>query len=314
MKSAIGILCLIVSLSSSATAVEFSLVSQNLNRFFDDHDDHARYEKVLSHRRYLRRVRQLVQRIAGAYQLPDVIALQEVENRRILDDVSRRVKRQTGVDYQSVLIEGNDLSGIDVGYLVKSSFRLQRVSALFGKRHARHSLSPLFARPPLLIDVCHRDCLTIINVHLRSMRGLHSGGKRNYIREKRRLQAQTLARWINDFQQRHPHKPLIITGDFNALTPSDRYVDVIGTIIGKPDQKQPRLKSPDLVAHDLINASDALPKRKRYSYRYHRKRQQIDYLLLSQNLAKALKRISFSKIDYRFSDHAALSATFELDQ
>ncbi len=313
MKSSLALLCFILSLPSSASALEFTLVSQNLNRFFDDHDDHARYEKVLSHQHYLRRIRQLVQRIAGAYHLPDVIALQEVENRRILDDVSRQVEQQTGIDYKTVLIEGNDLSGIDVGYLVKSRYRLKRISALFRSRLAQHSHSPLFARPPLSIDICRRDCLTIINVHLRSMRGLRSGEKRNYIREKRRLQAQTLARWINDFQHRYPHKPLIVTGDFNALTPSDRYVDVIGTIIGKPDQKRPRLKSPDLIAHDLINASNSLPKRKRYSYRYHRKRQQIDYLLISQNLARALKRISFSKIDYRFSDHAALKAMFEID-
>ena len=85
------------------------------------------------------------------------------------------------------------------------------------------------------------------------MRGLRSPAKGQRVALKRRLQAETLARWIDRHQQLRPHQGLIITGDFNALQPSDAYVDSLGTILGKPDSQRPRWKSPDLIVSDLVD-------------------------------------------------------------
>lgn len=295
-----------------ADGAVLTLVSQNLNRLFDDRDD-GNHEKRLSHKKYQRRMKRVADRITGDWRLPDIIALQEVENRRILADISAQVMRNSGIRYRPLLIEGNDASGIDVGFLVKSGFRIARIEALFHDTRWRDGKSLLFSRPPLRIDICQTRCATVVNVHLRSMRGINSSARADYVRQKRNRQAQTLARWIDRFQTRHPRKALMIVGDFNALTPSDRYVDVIGTIRGNPDQQRPRLVSPDLIERDLIDASAQLAPAQRVSYRFHRRNQQLDYLLLSQPLQRSIQQISFSKIDYKFSDHAALKASIALE-
>jgi len=297
------------TLPASARSIE--LVSQNLNRLFDDKDD-GNHETVLSSKQYHRRLNRLVKRITTGWALPDVMAFQEVENRHILTQLATRVLAESGVSYQSMLIEGNDPSGIDVGFLIRKPIQLKRVEALFSATGWPGHHHPLFSRPPLRIDICLPGCVTIVNVHLRSMRGINSSKRASFVRNKRHHQAQTLARWIDQFQRKYPARPLMIIGDFNALTPSDPYVDVIGTVLGQPDQQRPLLKSVDLIDADLIDATRQLPASQRYSYRYRKKHQQLDYLLISQSLKKHLQHIAFGKIDYRLSDHAALMARIKI--
>ena len=163
-----------------------------------------------------------------------------------------------------------------------------------------------------MLEICDRQCLVIVNLHLRSMRGLRSPVKGQRVALKRRLQAETLARWIDRQQQLRPQQGLIITGDFNALQPSDAYVDSLGTILGQPDQQRPRWRSVDLIDRDLIDISRKLPNAQRYSYIYKGNKQQLDYMLVSQVLASRVTAVGFSPIDYGFSDHAALKASFAL--
>ena len=295
---------------------EWRLVSQNLNRFFDDIDD-PEDDRVLGEERYRKRVQQLAGKIERSFALPEVIALQEIEKRAILEQVADAIEKNSGRRYRALLIDGNDRSGMDVGYLLDEGLEVRRLEPLFAdrkyrfRRGGRSVVAPLYARPPLLLEFCRNgDCFTLVNVHLRSMRGLRKSAESGRIAKKRRLQAETLARWVNRFQREHPRQPLALVGDFNALRPSDAFVDVIGTLIGQPDRNRPRLTSPDLVDPDLIDASLRLPRKKRWSYRYRKRRQLLDYLLLNQKADKQLEAIRYSGIDYRFSDHAALIARF----
>ena len=295
---------------------EWRLVSQNLNRFFDDIDD-PEDDRVLGSKRYRKRVQQLAGKIEHSFALPEVVALQEIEKRAILEQVADTIERSSGRRYRALLIDGNDLSGMDVGYLVDEGLEVRRLEPLFAdrkyrfRRNGRSIVAPLYARPPLRLEFCRNgDCFTLVNVHLRSMRGLRKSAESGRIAKKRRLQAETLARWVNRFQREYPRQPLALVGDFNALRPSDAFVDVIGTLIGQPDQHRPRLASPDLVDPDLADTSLRLPKKKRWSYRYRKRRQLLDYLLLNQKADKQLEAIRYSGIDYRFSDHAALIARF----
>ncbi len=123
---------------------------------------------------------------------------------------------------------------------------------------------------------------------------------------KRRLQAESIARWVDRFQRRHPEQKLIISGDFNALRPSDRYVDSVGIIEGNPDPIRPKWRSADLVKRDLVDLSQTVSSELRYSYRYKGKKQLIDYILVSSNLVINPVSVHFTEIDYSFSDHAAL--------
>jgi|SaaInlV_100m_DNA_6_1039743.scaffolds.fasta_scaffold06711_2 uncharacterized protein len=301
-----------MSLNASADQFTLKLVSQNLNRFYDNKDDNNK-AITLTTKTYQHRLQQLVEKIRTVYQFADVIAFQEVENKKILQDVCNLLQSKYSINYQPVLIEGNDISGIDVGFLIKQKYRLQSIRALHQNKTNTLKGGPLYSRPPLLIRLCPSECLTIVNVHLRSMRGLNSSRHRKYVSKKRRLQAETLASWINNFQHQQPQEKLIIVGDFNALSPSDSYVDMLGTIKGKPDQKRPRWKSPDLIKNDLIDTTLIVNPKNRYSYKYRKKKQLLDYLLVSRNLIPKIKSISFTRIDYKFSDHAALKASIELN-
>lgn len=297
---------------SGQSAADLTLLSQNLNRLFDDQRD-GKEEKVLTFGQYKKRLQQVSTKIARDFDFPDVLALQEVENLRILQQLAQQIQQQHGRVYQPVLIEGNDPSGIDVGFLVRQPWRITRQQALFADHPYRSQGDKLFARPPLLIELCQVQCLYVINVHLRSMRGLRSAKHGIRVAGKRRLQAETLARWINELQQDRPKAKLILTGDFNALYPSDAYVDTVGTLIGNPDNKRPRWKSPDLIQQDLLDISQQVTPKQRYSYLYKGEQQQLDYILVSQNLQSHLRSIEFSELDFSFSDHAAIIARFDID-
>ncbi len=310
--SLIAIILAILNSPVSAEPPVIKLVSQNLNQFYDDKDD-GNKAKTLSTGKYRQRVQQLVEKIRSVYNFADVIAFQEVENIGILQDVSNQLKQRYNVKYRPVLIEGNDISGIDTGFLVKQKYKLKSISSLYQNKIINPKGEPLYSRPPLLIELCHPECFTIVNIHLRSMRGLSSNKKRKRVSHKRLLQAEILARWINKFQYENPQSRLMIVGDFNALKPSDAYVDCLGTLIGKPDQQRPKWKSPDLIKNDLVDTSIMVKTGTPYSYQYRKRKQLLDYLLVSRDLKKKIKSISYTGIDYKFSDHAAMIAVIELD-
>ncbi len=304
-------LLLAVNLISCTNAEAFSLISQNLQHFYDNKVNGGK-EKVLSTKKYIKRIQQLVDKVSKEFHYADVMAFQEIENIEILQEICKQIKKRYNKNYQPVLIEGNDISGIDVGFIVSSDFKLHSANTLFSQYTVQKSSEKLFSRPPLVIEICQQQCLTIVNIHLRSMKGLHSSrrGKRTAL--KRRLQAETLAKWINQFQNHYPDKKLLIVGDFNSLTPSDPFVDSLGTIIGNPDQNRPAWKSPDLVLNDLIDTSLLVSPEQRFSYRFRKNNQLLDYLLVSKNMQSNIKSIKYSAIDYKFSDHAALIALFDI--
>ncbi len=287
-----------------------SLVSLNTNRLFDTRDD-GNKAQVLTHKAYENKINNLIDKIVNGFARPDVLALQEIENIGILRDLVRRLKPY-GLNYQAVLQEGNDVSGIDVSYLVNSRYRVTKQQQLFASNTISHTEAFLFARPPLLIEVCRTECVTIINLHLRSMRQLSHKKTGQRVALKRRHQAEALAKWINRFQIENPSRRIILIGDFNALPHADKFVDVVGIIRGQPDQKRPKWKSKDYIQRDLIDLTQSIPKKSRYSYLYKTHKQQLDYLLIGDTANYRLEYINFEGIDFKISDHAALKALLRL--
>lgn len=302
--------CLLIWQFATAVSADSSLsiLSQNMNRLFDDidHDNGT----VLSSEKYSQRIAIAVDKMIHEYRSPDIIALQEVENIGVLQTLAARIRHSGGPDYRSILLEGNDLSGIDVGYLVNVDLTIRQTRQLFQYHRLPRSKTPLFSRPPLLIEVCRHECLTLVNVHLRSMRGLGSTKKGERVASKRLSQADQLAIWIDRFQQKHPERQLLVLGDLNALQPPDRYVDVIGHVAGNPDNSGRRYKSRDRIRRDLHILTDQIAPSKRYSYIYREKKQLLDYMLANTRFAERLKSINPGPVDRRFSDHAGLLAEF----
>lgn len=103
----------------------------------------------------------------------------------------------------------------------------------------------------------------------------------------------------------------MLLGDFNALTPTDKHVDVAGIIRGNPDNEPTRLPGRDLIEPDLVDLTELIPSAERYSFIYRHRKQQLDYMYVNQSFAADVETIAFSRIDYRFSDHAGLLVWLE---
>lgn len=309
-KFALLLSLLVVAARQPAPADYFSVLSQNMNRLFDDVDD-GHQEQIIATPEFHQRIAGAVHKFGEEYGLPQVIALQEVENLNVLQQISAGIRGQYGIDYRAILIPGQDISSINIGFLVRREVTIRKTSQLFREHSANFGGGPLFARPPLRLDAClHSRCLSLVNLHLRSMRGIDSVDQGERVARKRRQQAETVALWVNQFQRSLPDAWLLLLGDFNALTPSDGHVDVAGIIRGNPDGSPARLPAPDLVATDLVDLTRRIPPGQRYSFIFRQARQQLDYVFVTQALANVAESIRFGAIDYRFSDHAGLLAEF----
>ncbi len=288
----------------------FSILTQNLNQLFN-HTDDGQHEKVVSRTVYRKRISRIVNKIQQEHKTPEIIAFQEVENIDILRDIADGLTSKTGVSYKAILFEGFDSSGIDVGYLIQNQVSIKQQHQLFRKKRIKSTNMPLFSRPPLLIEACFKPgCITLVNLHLRSMRGLRSHKKGRRVALKRLQQATVLAQWVDHLQKQSPKLSLILLGDFNALTPSDSFVDIAGTIRGKPVNQRVKYPARDWIADDLIDLTETIDQSRRFSYVYKQQKQILDYMLVNQRFKPKLRRIAFSQIDRKFSDHAGLLAKF----
>ncbi len=299
-----------IGFSGIAHADFISIATQNAYNFYNDKNNGKR-EKVLSTKNYQLRLKRLSKHIAKTLNQPDIIALQEIENFATLNDLKIKLQSEFNICYQSVLLDGHKKVAINVAYLISCQFKIKNLSQLFKNKHLNNSRQKLYTRPPLYINVCREsDCFHIVNVHLRSMIGLNKKRKQTYVAKKRLQQAETLASWVNQFQNKWPDKKLIILGDFNALNISDRFVDVLGIIKGAPSQLNQKYISSDLIQRNLFDISLQIPIEKRYSYRYKKKHQTLDYLLISQNLVPFIQSAHYTTLNYKVSDHAGLVAQF----
>lgn len=300
-----------LSMSSLINADSMSVATQNAYNFYND-ENNGKREKVLSRKNYQLRLNRMSKHIAMVLNKPDIVALQEIENFDTLNDLANTLKTEFNVCYQSVLLNGHKRVAINVAYLINCEYEIKNLSQLFKNKRLKNSRKKLYTRPPLYINVCKDShCYHLVNVHLRSMIGLNKKRKRAFVAKKRHQQAEELAIWIDRFQSQWPDEKLIILGDFNALKISDRYVDVLGIIKGTPSKEAKEYPSSDLIKRNLYDLSLQIPQQNRFSYRYKKKQQSLDYVLVSQNLVPFIKNVHYTDINYKVSDHAGLLAQFE---
>ena len=298
-------LCLLLCPPLQADA-DLRIATQNLDRLFDDVDN-GRREKVVPTERFLERISIAADRIGGRLGLPHILALQEVENREVLERLARAIEQRHGVRYRARLLEGHDLSGINLGFMVRDEVDIRRVEQLFRERILPRDGNPLFSRPPLLLEACAGgNCFVLVNLHLRSMRGLDDARRRERVIDKRLRQAEMLAAWVDRQQRDNPAQALMLIGDFNARTPSDEWLDVTAILRGAGDNPDTALRERDLIEPDLIDLTLGIPVERRYSYIFRRHKQQLDYIYVNRALRAEFRQVAFTRIEYRLSDHAAL--------
>jgi predicted extracellular nuclease len=296
---------------------EFTVASFNMERFFDTVNDGESGAPVLTVTAFNNRLNKASLAIRNVLRSPDILGIEEMENLSTLQAVANKVNTDAGTpgDYQAYLVEGNDIGGIDVGFLVKSS----RVTVIdvtqFGLTTTYidpNTGTPalLNDRPPLVLRATVANpggspfAITVIVNHLRSLSGVDDPVDGNRVRTKRRAQAEYLANLIQARQMADPHERIISVGDYNVFQFNDGYVDSIGTIKGTPTpSNQVVLASSDLVNPDLIDLlSQVTPASQQYSYSFDGDAQVLDHELVTANLLPQLTRIAYARNDADFPE------------
>ncbi len=325
---------------------EFSVVAMNIENFFDDRDDPKIKEVIVEREAFRKRLRKISLAFRNVLNLPDIVGVVEIESLHGLEQLAKQINADTVAagkpdpKYTAHLIDGNDGRGIDNGYLV----RTQRVKVLeikqLGKDEKyKHPLTGenifLNDRPPLLLRASVNDAktekpfeITAIVNHMKSYLGYNDPRQQDNVRLKKKLQAEYLAKIVQERQKADPAERIIVLGDFNSYQFSDGIMDMMGTIKGTPATPDSlMIASPDLVDPDLINLVDMIAVTQRYSYTFDGNAQVLDHILISETLRKHIQGFGFPRVnaDYpevfrndesrpeRFSDHDPAAAYFTLD-
>ena len=307
---------------------EFTVASFNMERFFDTTDDAGVDDAVLTPTAFGNRLAKASLAIRNVLRIPDIIGVEEMENLQTLQALANQVNSdaaaagQPNVSYQAFLEEGNDIGGIDVGFLVNAS-RVQVVDVVqYGKTATyidpnTNQPATLNDRPPLVLRAIVQVPgfssypVTVIVNHLRSLNGVDDPTDRR-VRTKRRAQAEFLANLIQGRQTADPTERIISVGDYNAFQFNDGFVDSIGTVKGTPaPPDQVTQASPDLVTPDLVDLVDGVTADQRYSYSFDGNAQEIDHVLVTAGAQNRLSVIGlqYGRMDADFPEIYRASAT-----
>ena len=311
---------------------EDTVGSFTLLRLFDEVND-SNGAVTLTPEALDKRLAKAALAICDYLKTPDILGAVEVENLRVLQLLSERIDATCAArpGYVPYLQPGNDVGGINIGFLVSSRLTADGVArvevldvAQFGKEttlaNPNGTTSLLNDRPPLRLRArVHQDAtssypLTVIVNHLRSLNDINdtlpgssgwaTGGER--VRVKRGAQAVYLAQLVEEMQQANPDEKIVLVGDFNAFEFNDGYVDVMGIIRGDAapeDQVLTYMPSP--VTTPLVDGSQLIADpAQRYSYSFEGNAQTLDHVLVNESLVMdAVLRV----------DHARINADFGVD-
>ncbi|CAN5477376.1 hypothetical protein BH10ACI3_BH10ACI3_08430 [soil metagenome] len=332
---------------SPAGEREVTVGSFNIENFFDDevNSSNVNKEATLPKDVFQNRLKKASLAIRNVLSMPDVLGIIEIENIKVLQKVADKINAdavaagQPNPKYVPYLEEGNDVRGIDVGFLVKST----KIKVIETKQLAKDVKldfpgafpdEKLFDRTPLLLKAEVIDgksttplTFTVIVNHLKSYRGIDDDKTGDHTRAKRRLEAEWLANFIIERQKTDPNERLLLCGDFNAFQFNDGYNDLIGIIKGKSDQNviSPSKGSTPTGMADLIDYID--PKNK-YSYTYDGSAQALDHILVNKATRDRLSKFGYARVDAdfpliwsndadrpeRLSDHDAPVVFLKLDE
>ncbi len=309
------------------TANQFTVASFNVRRLFDTVNDPAISEPVPTTTAFNNRLHKASLTIRDYLRAPDIVAVQEVENVSTLQSLAAKINLdslvlgQPAPGYVAFLQEGNDVGGIDVGFLVKGS----RVAVLEVTQVGKDAtyVNPetgepevLNDRPPLVLRAAISPPsgppfpLTVIAAHQRSLSGIDDPVDGSRVRAKRRAQAEFLAQLVQSRQEADPNERLIVVGDLNGFAFNDGYVDVVGTVRGNPaPASQVVLASPDLVEPDLLALEDLAPAAERYSFTFDGSAQSLDHALVGQNLVGLLAAFAHARVNADFPEVLSGSPT-----
>ena len=282
-----------------AGANSFSVATFNVENFFDFQEPHPSDPPMPSLGEYHLRLSKTAEAIM-AMGAPTVVALQEIENIGVLEDLAAE-QAISQFHYQAVLVEGNDSRGIDVGYLVRGD-RAEIVDVT-----AMPAPEGLTSRPPLLLTVTLQTLsnetatIYLLNNHFTSM----SEGEQ--VTEPRRVaQAAWNLSLVEQIVEQEPDALIVVLGDLNSFYESPP-IDTL---------REGGLR------HIYEFVAPEMP----YTYIYEGESETLDHILVSSALYERLTLVEALHIDADYplaapddatprhvSDHDPLIAVFDFD-
>lgn len=276
-------------------------------------------------------------------QAPDILGVSEVDDLDTLAALADQINATCAAApvYAPYLIEGNDVGGIDVGFLVSTRAVGPglRVEVLEVEQHGKNAVQKnkdgsdsdklLNDRPPLRLKAVVRFAdgrqfpLTVIATHQRSLGDVDSSDavdpedhlgysvRGEEVRAKRAEQAIYLAQLVDDLQTADPAGRIVLVGDFNAFDVNDGYVDALGITTGNPAPATEVIHwadsplSPANGGTPLVvgNELTADPE-ERYSYLFGNISQTLDHVLVNEAL------VTDPAVADAAVDHARVNADF----
>jgi uncharacterized protein len=220
------------------------------------------------------KTRRLSSYVGSVLRLPDVLSAEEVETLPILQGLAQQLLTDYGVAYDAYLLPGHDPSGINVGFLVRrdrvQAFSVQQLAAN-ETWNDNGTTEFIHDHPPLLLTAqAGKIRFKVIAVHMKARQNVDDNtpdAVRD--REKRFLQAKSLATQVQALQKADPFTPLMVVGDFNSYQFTDGWADVVNLIAGRYDDSENLLKlGGNIVRPELWDAVNSVPENDRYSYIY----------------------------------------------
>ncbi|MEO6867046.1 MAG: endonuclease/exonuclease/phosphatase family protein [Gaiellales bacterium] len=306
----------------AASSSQLRVAQYNVQNLFDTVDDPTRRDQLTDPERYEIRLTKLALAVRDSLKGADLIALQEVENQTVLDDLLARPEL-AGLNYRSVLVEGNDMRGIDTAMLYRADrLALESVETLTpaaptDMRVAGGSVdaTKLFSRPPLIAHFTLQGALaavdgvreiTAVANHFKS-----KVGENPKKAVRRDVQAATVGAWVDAYRAAQPGAHVLVIGDLNA-NPKD---EAMKLLIRDPQGKD-----------RLFDAPIALPKAERHTGYYQDRPTQLDHLLATPELHERLTGVEIPRINagglgdpedpttpHGGSDHDPIVATYRVD-
>ncbi|HEY7405917.1 MAG TPA: PxKF domain-containing protein [Candidatus Angelobacter sp.] len=296
---------------------ELTIANFNMEHFYDTVDDPGTSDVKLTATAFANRLNKASLAIRNVMNMPDVIGIEEMEHLTTLQALSAKISAdalaagQPDPQYQTFLVEGNDVSGINAALLVKSTINVISVEQV-GKDttflQPDGTTALLNDRPPLVMTATasqpNSDTslpFTMVVNHLRSLLSIDDPVDGPRVRAKREAQAEFLANLLQSHQAAGEN--VISVCDCNAFEFSDGYVDVVGTILGHPaPADQVVLASPDLVDPDFTDLITTLPRDQQYSYDFNGSHQTLDHVVVNQALFASFSRYAVTRNDADFPE------------
>jgi hypothetical protein len=318
----------------AAAANEFRVAGYNVERFFnpnsaDDIDFNPVTGKTenssavdVTPAAYATRLSKLSLAVRHILGNPDVIGLEESENQSVIADMAAKISADaiaageedpkyvaygTGTDYAPYT---NDVGGISVGFLVKSTtvdtVNIQQLGAsnLFTDPRNGSTQQTLNDRPPLVLHAGIKRAnakdypVTVIVNHLRSLSSENDPSTGVFVRDKKELQAEFLANLIQGYQSAGEH--VVSVGDYNAFEFSDGYIDILATITNRNVLSSDQVVQPGVAglvnppATDLVTL---LPADQRWSYQEFGNAQVLDHVVATSDLVSAGAHMAYAHFD-----------------